>query len=89
MTNEEIKNFLKVEHAEDDTFINLLKETSEAYLRGSIEMDNEDIVTDVRFIYAQTLLISHWYENRSGTNETELKPIPFGIISFIQQLRGR
>jgi uncharacterized phage protein (predicted DNA packaging) len=90
MNIEEIKNFLKIEHSEDDTFLTLLKETSEAYLKGAIEIDLEEtILTDKRFIYAQALLISHWYENRNGTSEAELKPIPFGIISFIQQLRGR
>jgi uncharacterized phage protein (predicted DNA packaging) len=89
MDNQEIKNFLKIEHSEDDGLITILRETSEAYLRGAIEIDSEETVTDIRFKYAQTLLISHWYENRSGTSETELKDIPFGILSFIQQLRGR
>lgn len=81
----ELKNYLRVDHDLDDHLLENLKATAEMYIKGAIEVSSTD---DKRFDYAVTLLVTSWYENRTGTTNKALQEIPFGVTSLIQQLRG-
>lgn len=63
---DEVKGFLRIDHNEEDGYISVLlllaKELCENYLRKDII---EPMPESVR--QAQLLVISHFYENRSGT----------------------
>ncbi len=85
MEIEDLKNYLRIDHAIDDSLLEMLKETAKAYILGTLEVTEID---DKRFEYAICLLVSHWYEFRRATSESALNDIPFGIIPLIQQLRG-
>ena len=66
LTLDEVKGFLRIDHNEEDGYISVLlllaKELCENYLRKDII---EPMPESVR--QAQLLVISHFYENRSGT----------------------
>lgn len=63
---DEVKDFLRIDHNEEDGYISVLlllaKELCENYMRKDII---EPMPESVR--QAQLLVISHFYENRSGT----------------------
>ena len=67
LTLDEVKEFLRIDHNEEDGYISVLlllaKEMCENYLRKDII---EPMPESVR--QAQLLVISHFYENRSGTS---------------------
>ncbi|EUJ34269.1 head-tail connector protein [Brochothrix campestris] len=88
MTIDELKNYLRIDHNEDDNLLTMLQETAKAYILGTLEISVEKADTDKRFEYAICLLVSHWYETRRATTESALNDIPFGVISLVQQLRG-
>lgn len=62
---DEVKEFLRIDHNEEDGYISVLlllaKELCENYMRKDII---EPMPESVR--QAQLLVISHFYENRSG-----------------------
>ena len=62
---DEVKDFLRIDHNEEDGYISVLlllaKELCENYLRKDII---EPMPESVR--QAQLLVISHFYENRNG-----------------------
>ena len=66
LTLDEVKDFLRIDHNEEDGYISVLlllaKELCENYMRKDII---EPMPESVR--QAQLLVISHFYENRSGT----------------------
>lgn len=66
LTLDEVKGFLRIDHNEEDGYISVLlllaKELCENYMRKDII---EPMPESVR--QAQLLVISHFYENRSGT----------------------
>ena len=63
----EVKEFLRIDHNEEDGYISVLlllaKELCENYMRKDII---EPMPESVR--QAQLLVISHFYENRSGSS---------------------
>ena len=70
LTLDEVKEFLRIDHNEEDGYISVLlllaKELCENYMRKDII---EPMPESVR--QAQLLVISHFYENRSGTPSPE------------------
>ena len=67
LTLDEVKEFLRIDHNEEDGYISVLlllaKELCENYMRKDII---EPMPESVR--QAQLLVISHFYENRSGSS---------------------
>ena len=65
LTLDEVKGFLRIDHNEEDGYISVLlllaKELCENYMRKDII---EPMPESVR--QAQLLVISHFYENRTG-----------------------
>lgn len=86
MSVEELKNYLRIDTKSDDSLLEMLKASAEAYILGAVDAQ-EQAENDVRFKLAVALLVGSWYENRSneGPNTSE---IPFGVQSLITQLRG-
>lgn len=85
MTLEEIKVFLKVDHEEEDMFIQGLQLSAEEYLSNAgIKKD----YTKELYKLAIKILVSHWYENRAvetiGKNVTK---IAFGLDTILLQLK--
>ena len=70
LTLDEVKGFLRIDHNEEDGYISVLlllaKELCENYMRkDTIEPMPESVRQ------AQLLVISHFYENRSGAHIPE------------------
>lgn len=86
MTIEELKNYLRIDTKSDDSLLEMLKLSAEAYILGAVD-NQEQAKLDARFKLATALLVGSWYESRSneGANTSE---IPFGVQSIITQLRG-
>lgn len=85
LTLEEIKVFLKVDHEEEDNFIEGLKISAEEYLTNAgIKKDYSKEL----YKLAIRILVSHWYENRAvetiGKNVTK---IAFGLDTILIQLK--
>ncbi len=80
LTLDEVKGFLRIDHNEEDGYISVLlllaKELCENYLRKDII---EPMPESVR--QAQLLVISHFYENRSGV------PIPETVYRLLDNYR--
>jgi uncharacterized phage protein (predicted DNA packaging) len=85
LTLEEIKVFLKVDHEEEDAFIQGLKLSAEEYLTNAgIKKD----YTKELYKLAIKILISHWYENRAvETVGKNVSKIAFGLDTIIVQLK--
>ena len=80
LTLDEVKGFLRIDHNEEDGYISVLlllaKELCENYLRKDII---EPMPESVR--QAQLLVISLFYENRSGA------PIPETVYRLLDNYR--
>ena len=85
MTLEEIKVFLKVDHEEEDVFIQGLQLSAEEYLTNAgIKKD----YTKELYKLAIRILVSHWYENRAvATVGKNVSKIAFGLDTIIVQLK--
>ena len=80
LTLDYVKEFLRIDHNEEDGYISVLlilaKELCENYMRKDII---EPMPESVR--QAQLLVISHFYENRSG------EPIPETVYRLLDNYR--
>lgn len=86
MTIEELKNYLRIDTQFDDSLLEMLKLSAEAYILSSVD-NQEQAKLDVRFNLAVALLVGSWYENRANES-SNTQEIPFGVQSIITQLRG-
>lgn len=84
-----LKQFLGIEHDEDDTLLEVLVKRSEIYVEnqvGSINKSNEKMKE--QYEQACALLVQHWYDNREsfriGNNSYE---IPYSLDSIVRQLK--
>ncbi len=85
MKLEEIKLYLKIDGADEDSLLESLKLAAEDYLDSAGIKKNYEKNT---YGLAIKLLISHWYTNRSISYENKSQDqIPFGIRALIQQLQ--
>ena len=80
LTLDYVKEFLRIDHNEEDGYISVLlllaKELCENYLRTSLPTPVPEPVKQ-----AQLLVISHFYENRSGA------PIPETVYRLLDNYR--
>lgn len=81
LTLDEVKGFLRIDHNEEDGYISVLlllaKELCENYLRKALPTPLPETVR-----HAQLLVISHFYENRSG------EPIPDAVYRLLDAYRN-
>jgi uncharacterized phage protein (predicted DNA packaging) len=85
MNLDEIKEYLRIDGAEEDNLIAGLQIAAEEYL------NNAGVSKDyTRELYkiAIKLLVSHWYENRSGVVVGSIsKALEYSLSSIIIQLQ--
>ncbi|MYL41821.1 head-tail connector protein [Virgibacillus salexigens] len=85
MDIQEIKEYLRIEHDEDDAMLTKLEIRASSYIKngvGKIDTENE------LYKQAVTVLVGHWYDNRElsriGNNSYN---IPYSFEAIIQQLK--
>ena len=86
LTVAEIKNNLRIDYEEDDTYLEMLLGAAELYILGSIEalaLPDTPQTNTLRF-----MLVSLWYENRVPATNAMQQHVPFTITAMIHQLRG-
>ena len=92
LTLEEVKNNLRIDSDADDTYLEMLIETSSAFILATlkIQLDEEMtlVTTDPRFKTLQFMLVSNWFEHRVATTSAMQQEVPFTITAMIHQLRG-
>lgn len=86
LTLEEVKNNLRLDYDSDDSYIQMLIDTSTMFILGSIELTSAP--EDERFKTCQFMLVSLWYENRVPATSALQQDVPFTIQALIWQLRG-
>lgn len=86
ITVEELKNNLRIDYEEDDTYLEMLLGAAELYVLGSIEtLALPDTPQTNTLIF---MLVSLWYENRVPATNAMQQQVPFTITAMIHQLRG-
>lgn len=86
ITVAEIKNNLRIDYDEDDTYLEMLLGAAQLYILGSIEaleLPNTPQTNTLVF-----MLVSLWYENRVPATNAMQQQVPFTITAMIHQLRG-
>ena len=86
LTVAEIKNNLRIDYDEDDTYLEMLLGAAQLYILGSIEtleLPDKDQTNTLIF-----MLVSLWYENRVPVTNAMQQQVPFTITAMIHQLRG-
>lgn len=86
LTVAEIKNNLRIDYDEDDTYLEMLLGAAQLYILGSIEdLELPDTPQTNTLIF---MLVSLWYENRVPATNAMQQQVPFTITAMIHQLRG-
>lgn len=85
MELEELKDYLRIDHDEDDETLGLLQIMAHEYIKNAGGgTDNKNVLRNL----AEAFLVSHWYENRElsriGNNSYD---IPHTFQGIILQLR--
>lgn len=92
LTLAEVKNNLRIDTDADDTYLEMLIETSTVFILGTLEVQLEEemtvITNDPRFKTLQFMLVSNWFEHRVPTTSAMQQEVPFTITAMIHQLRG-
>lgn len=86
LTVEEIKNNLRIDYDEDDTYLEMLLGAAQLYILGSIEVTV--LPDDPKTNTLVFMLVSLWYENRVPATNALQQQVPFTITAMIHQLRG-
>lgn len=65
-----VKNYLRVDHNEDDTLIQLMIDSAKSYIQNYLNQPFETFEDiPVEFTLAALNLVSQWYENRAVSSE--------------------
>lgn len=84
VTVDSVKNYLRIDGAEDDSLLDLLIEAAKEYLANAGVVESEQKL----YTIAVMLLVSHWYENRGAVLVgTISKTMELSLISIILQLK--
>lgn len=81
----EIKEFLRIDTDDEDSFLNILQKAAEEYiLNAGVAID----YTKYMYKLAILMLIGHWYENRAilAVGHTS-KEFEHSFLSIITQLK--
>lgn len=84
-----LKQFLGIEHDEDDTLLSVLVKRSEIYVENQVgSINKSNVKMKEQYEQACALLVQHWYDNREsfriGNNSYE---IPYSLDSIVRQLK--
>lgn len=92
LTLEEVKNNLRIDTDADDGYLEMLIETSSAFILNTLEIQLDEemalVTGDSRFKTLQFMLVSNWFEHRVSTTSAMQQEVPFTITAMIHQLRG-
>jgi uncharacterized phage protein (predicted DNA packaging) len=99
MMLEVIKEYLRIDGDEENTFLSLLLVSAKTYLKNAGVSEPSDLTVpttgdDPNALYKLVLMmmITHWYENRmvvtAATARAGQAPIPYGVESIILQLKA-
>jgi uncharacterized phage protein (predicted DNA packaging) len=92
MNLEEIKKHIRVDHSFEDDLLESYTEWAETEIKDSVSTsdsrNDEYFEGNPHYERAVVLLTGHYFENRLPMVETELKNLPFGIVSAVHKLRG-
>ena len=87
-----LKKHLRVDHSFEDDLIQEYERWAEDEIKDSVSTEanrNEAFFTESsHFNRAVVLLTTHYFENRIGYADKDLKNTPDGIQSAVQKLRG-
>lgn len=90
---DDIKNSLRIDHAEDDFIIELALNSAIDYLKSAIGNGKPTFFSDnAKFDLATLMLTDHYYKNRSATFGTkfdgEIIETDLGMTSIMLQLKA-
>lgn len=86
ITVEELKNNLRIDYDEDDTYLQMLLDAAQMYVLGSVEV--VALPDDPRTNTVLFMLVALWYENRVPATNAMQQQVPFTITAMIHQIRG-
>lgn len=86
LTLEQAKLHLRVDHADDDTYITALVAVAQEYIQGVLTPAPTDVtpspvpppVTETQR-QAARLMVGHWYTNREAASEKALSEVPMAV----------
>lgn len=82
----EVKEFCKIEGAEEDTLLSSLLNASVHYILNATREDADR--NSELFLLAQRFLVAHWYENRNTVViGTVSKSLEFALESILTQIK--
>ena len=89
----EVKNALRVDSSFDDSLIERYMTTAELKIQSAVCKDADSTFFNgekIKPLYETCciMLVGHWYQNRFIGSKYETFEIPFGVTSFIHDLRG-
>ena len=86
LTVAELKNNLRIDYDEDDTYLQMLLDAAQMYVLGSVEV--VALPDDPRTNTVLFMLVALWYENRVPAINATQQQVPFTITAMIHQIRG-
>jgi uncharacterized phage protein (predicted DNA packaging) len=94
LTLSEVKSYLRVEHSEEDTFLNMLitaaRNYAEVFLNRPIRQEDMtaettwEVPESVRL--AMLMLVAHWYDNRGVIGKVDGE-IAFSVSALLTPYR--
>lgn len=84
---ERAKQTLRVEHSEEDSYVEFLIEVAAEYVSGLCDYVN-DANAPKAYDICVLLLVSHLFENRSIVTDVSKFTVPYGFRSFLAQINN-
>lgn len=83
---ESAKRNMRVDYDDEDELIEDLVQAATEYVTSVTGVINSPTVS-MQYIRVCQLLVAHWFANREGVAEGNLKTVPYGIDMLIENLR--
>lgn len=85
----EIKNYLKVDHNDEDVLLMSLLAAAESYIKqttGKTLKGTAAINTDELYNLCVKLMVAHWYENRAVQSPSATNDFSFSVQALINHI---
>lgn len=82
-TIDDIKNWLRIDHTEDDLLLQDMIFGAEQMIKGAIGF----VPISELGVMAKRMIITDWYENRGSFVQGNVMELPFGVRMILSQLR--
>jgi uncharacterized phage protein (predicted DNA packaging) len=83
LTVDDMKNWLRIDHSEDDSLLATMIVGAEQTIKGAIGF----VPTSELGTMAKRMIVTDWYENRGSFIQGNVMEIPFGVKTILTQLR--